>query len=92
MNSCWGGTVGGVQQMGICDWFALAMWILGFLGVCLLFWGFYRSIITGGLQAASNVTGAQISFWNERKISSRIGIIGLVMLAIAILIWKFLPL
>jgi hypothetical protein len=63
MNSCWGGVVNGVQQMGTCDYLSLVMWIVGFFGFCLILWGFFpftyidrigRSFYSSWKRAGSN--------------------------------------
>ena len=94
MNSCWGGVVNGVQQMGTCDYLSLVMWIVGFLGFCLILWGFFRSLISTGLEGVSIVAGSEQGTTTFKK-ASRTGYwlmgIGAVMFIIALLIFHFLP-
>ena len=89
MNSCWG--VG--QAMGVCDWFSVAMWIIGFLGFCLILWGFFRSLISTGLEGVSMIAGSEQGTATFKK-ASRTGYwlmgIGVIMILIAVVIFHFL--
>lgn len=80
--------------MGICDWFSVVMWIVGFLGFCFILWGFFRSLISTGLEGASMVAGSDQGVTAFKK-ASRVGHwlmgIGVIMVLIAAVIFQSLP-
>ena len=80
--------------MGVCDYFSIVMWVVGFLGFCLVLWGFFRSLISTGLEGVSIIAGSdqgKSTFKKANRTGYRLMSVGAVMLIIAALIWHFLP-